>query len=38
MFKRKMTKKTNNDLQSIIHNAKDRETLIPLKTGGECEC
>ena len=34
----KKDKRTNNDLQSITHNTKDRVTLIPLKTGGELGC
>ena len=35
---KKKAKRTNNDLQSITHNTKDRVTLIQLKTGGELGC
>ena len=35
---KKKAKRTNNDLQSITHNTKDRVTLIQLKTRGELGC
>jgi len=35
---KKNDKKTNNDLQNIIHKTKDRVTRTPLKTGSEHRC
>jgi hypothetical protein len=35
---KKKYKKTNNDLQNIIHKTKDRVTRTPLKAGGELRC
>jgi len=33
-----MDKRTNSDLQNILHKTKDQVTQIPLKTGGELRC
>jgi hypothetical protein len=38
MTKRERTKGTNNDLQNITHENKDRVTRTPLKPGGELRC
>jgi len=35
---RKKDKRTNNDLQNVTHETKDRATRTPLKTGGELRC
>ena len=33
-----MTKRTNNDLQNILHNSEDRATRTPRKTRGDLRC
>ena len=36
--KKKMNKRTNNDLQSATQKTKDRATRTPIKTGDEFRC
>jgi len=38
MAKRKMDKRTNNDLPNITPKTKDRVRRTPVKTGGELRC
>jgi hypothetical protein len=38
MAKGKKDKRTNNDLQNITHNTKERVTRTSLRTGGELMC